>query len=95
MLFQLSILRQFLPQLNSIGTAKFQRWVVDRLPLKRVQRLKEIVDVMDRTSTEVFEQKKKALQAGDEAVTKQVGEGKDIMSILCEFSISQSSLFCY
>ena len=40
---------------------------------------------MDRTSTEVFEQKKKALQAGDEAVTKQVGEGKDIMSILCTF----------
>jgi hypothetical protein len=39
---------------------------------------------MDKTSREVFEEKKKALATGDEAVAKQVSEGKDIMSILSE-----------
>lgn len=37
---------------------------------------------MDRTSTEVLANKRAALAQGDEAVMKQIGQGKDIMSIL-------------
>ena len=36
-------------------------------------------------SEEIYESKKQALEAGDEVVTKQIGHGKDIMSILSAF----------
>jgi hypothetical protein len=42
-----------------------------------------MIDIMDKTSTEIFQSKKVALQQGNEALLKQVGRGKDIMSILC------------
>jgi hypothetical protein len=40
---------------------------------------------MDRTSIQIFEAKKLALQKGDEAVLQQGGRGKDIVSILCMY----------
>jgi hypothetical protein len=54
------------------------------LPFSNVQKLQKMVDVMDKTSIEIFQSKKAALEEGDEAVLKQVGRGKDIMmSLLC------------
>lgn len=41
------------------------------------------MDTMENQASVVFSMKKEALKAGDEAVVQQVGEGKDIMSILC------------
>lgn len=41
---------------------------------------------MHKTSTKIFEGKKKALEKGDDAVVHQVAEGRDIMSILRAFS---------
>jgi len=37
---------------------------------------------MGKKSAQIYEMKKSALQNGDEASLRQVGEGKDIMSIL-------------
>ena len=42
------------------------------------------VRMMRTRSREIYEQKKLALAQGDEAVKLQIGEGKDIMSILSE-----------
>lgn len=42
---------------------------------------------MYKTSVDIFESKKAALALGDEAVMKQVGEGKDIISVLCALAI--------
>jgi len=44
--------------------------------------MKHAIDTMERTSIEVYESKKTALAAGDDAVSKQIGQGKDIMSVL-------------
>ena len=52
------------------------------LPSKPVRALVDIVDIMDHTSREILERKKEALQKGDAEVSQEVGEGKDIMSIL-------------
>ncbi|KAF8896610.1 cytochrome P450 [Infundibulicybe gibba] len=70
------------PYVAHIGPAWLQRWVVDILPWKNLHRLRDIVDTMHNTSTQIFEEKKRALREGDEAIAKQVGQGKDIMSIL-------------
>ena len=48
-----------------------------------VQNMKYIVDTMWRRSQEIYASKKRAFEQGDEAVAQQIGEGKDLMSILC------------
>lgn len=55
---------------------------MDLMPWKNIRKLRDIIDIMDKTSAEIFEGKKRALEEGDEAVSKQVGQGKDMMSIL-------------
>lgn len=40
------------------------------------------MDIMDFTSREIYAEKTGALARGDEAVVRQIGKGKDIMSIL-------------
>ena len=71
-----------LTTLVKLGPPKFRRFLVDLLPFKSVRRLRDIVDLMYKTSVEIFEEKKRALREGDEAVANQIGGGKDIMSIL-------------
>jgi hypothetical protein len=68
-----------------IGTPKFRRFVMNLLPWKNLHELRDIIDVVSNTSAEIFEEKKKALEKGDEAVTKQFDEGNDIMSILSAY----------
>lgn len=55
------------------------------LPWKSLHQLRDTVDIMDKTSCEVFDAKKRDLLLGDDAVLEQIAQGKDIMSILCGF----------
>lgn len=55
---------------------------MDLMPWKNPRRLRDIIDVMDRTSVHIFEEKKLTLAEGDEAMSKKVGQGKDVISIL-------------
>lgn len=72
--------------LNPIYMAAVPAWlrraVVNVLPLKNVRKMCKIVDIMDKTAGAVLNAKRAALEAGDEELAKQVGEGKDIISIL-------------
>ena len=79
---RVAMLRRILPYLPEIGSMAFRRKIVDLFPHEGVQMLKTAVDVMHRRSVEIYGAKKRALAEGDEVVTRQVGEGKDIMSIL-------------
>ena len=74
----------FLPYLNKIGPAWFRRAIVNLIPSKLVQLLKKIINVMEETSVEIVQKKRKALQLGEETVVKQIGKGKDILSTLCK-----------
>jgi hypothetical protein len=53
------------------------------LPFRNIRRVREIVNVMDKTSIDILQTKKAALQQGNETVLEQVGHGNDIMSIFC------------
>lgn len=55
---------------------------MELFPDKNVQEMKVIVDTLEMRSKEILEGKREALRAGDEALKQQIGEGKDIMSIL-------------
>ena len=85
-LVKVNHLRRILPYLPDIGTPAFRARLVDLFPHEGVQGLKRFIDVMHRRSIEIYREKVRALELGDEAVAKQVGEGKDIMSILSLFS---------
>ncbi|PPR00377.1 hypothetical protein CVT24_004439, partial [Panaeolus cyanescens] len=81
--FPLIFLRTyFLKPAVKIGSASFRHWIISYLPIPRLRILRDIVDVLHETSLQIYEDKKRRLIAGDEAVREQVGKGKDILSIL-------------
>lgn len=86
--FSLLLPRQFLPLLIKIGSPAFRRFVLELLPFEATKTMLRITNIMDATSRRIFKGKKDALAKGDEAVKNQIGQGKDIMSILRELVVS-------
>ncbi|KAJ3478352.1 hypothetical protein NLI96_g9812 [Meripilus lineatus] len=81
-LLSVSMFRTTLPYLTSIFSPNFRRRAVDVLPFPSLKRLKTVVDILESQSKEILTAKRVALAHGEDAVVRQVGEGKDIMSIL-------------
>lgn len=80
---RLNLARQYiLPLVHNIGTPKFRRWAIDMIPWKSLKEMRDITDVMQFAADDVVESKKRAMKEGEEAVARQVGGGKDIISIL-------------
>ena len=61
---------------------RLKRFLIAHAPNRGVRELQLIVDTMDRRSHEIYYDKRRALLGGDEILKQQVGEGKDIMSVL-------------
>lgn len=80
-----------LPRVSRIGPASFRRWAVNIFPWKPAHDLRDIIDVLHNTSVEIFESKLAALAQGDKVLAEQIGQGKDIMSILSTHSLSSTS----
>lgn len=76
------------PYVIKLGPPSLRRWLVNLLPSRKVQSLKAIVDILDMRSREIIAEKRSAIQQGDGAIQQQVGEGNDIMSVLCTSMIS-------
>lgn len=70
----------------NFGTPQIRRWIVEHIPSQRIKRGLKIVNHLDSVSREILARKKAALASGDEAFLEQVDEGKDLMSVLREFS---------
>ncbi|OJT02010.1 Cytochrome P450 3A24 [Trametes pubescens] len=78
-----TIVRYTLPILVRIGPAAFRRKVVEMLPRGGAsQHMMRISDTLAARSLDIVNEKKQVLQHGDAALKQQVGEGKDIMSVL-------------
>ena len=73
-----------LPWAMEVGPRWFQRTVVTLLPWKKLHRARDMIDAIEANSLEILHEKQRALAEGDEAVAQQIGEGKDILSILSE-----------
>lgn len=74
-----------LPLVQDIGPASFRRWVVNTIPWKTLHDIRDIVDILHNTSIDIFKSKKEELEHKDGVLSSQVGQGKDIMSILSEY----------
>ena len=80
--FKTLFIQMYLTPLVRLGTPKFRRFILNLIPWKTLHQLRDILDVIHNTAVEVINSKKRALEDGDEAVARQIGEGKDILSIL-------------
>ena len=78
----LFLISSFLPVLMKLSPPWFRRTLVNLVPWKKMRRLRDAVDIMHNTAVEIFESKRRALQEGGEAMTRQNSRGKDIISIL-------------
>ncbi|KAI0754308.1 cytochrome P450 [Daedaleopsis nitida] len=83
-------LRRLLPYIPEFGNPSLRRRLVEMVPHDGVQQMKAFIDTMHRRSVEIYREKQRALELGDEAVTKQIGEGKDIMNILMRANMAAS-----
>ncbi|KJA27942.1 hypothetical protein HYPSUDRAFT_34176 [Hypholoma sublateritium FD-334 SS-4] len=80
-----------LPRVCRIGPAFFRRWVVNAFPWKSLHDVRDIIDILNSTSIDIFESKKEALAEGDKGLENQIGQGKDIMSILMRANMTAST----
>ena len=74
--------RVFVPLVVKLGPARFRRFLLDCLPIKSIQRMKTVSDLMHQRSLEIYNEKKAAMERGDQETLISVGEGKDMLSIL-------------
>ncbi|KAG6861366.1 hypothetical protein C0995_001099 [Termitomyces sp. Mi166 len=83
-------IQYLLPILVKIGSPRFRRWCVDHFPSKKLRDMRDMVDTWDRTTNEILEEKKRALMEGDEALATQIGQAKDLLSILMKANMEAS-----
>ncbi|KAH7873382.1 cytochrome P450 [Lentinula edodes] len=57
-------------------------FIMNITPWKSLHDVRDMVNYMHELSVEVYEEKKCAFEEGDEAVVKQIGKGKDLLSIM-------------
>nr|BED42989.1 cytochrome P450 monooxygenase [Trametes versicolor] len=98
-------LKMFFPVLSRIIPVVFlipklsyvlPKWLLEKalraVPHADVRHMMQISDTMAQRSLEIINEKKSALLKGDEALAHQVGEGKDIMSLLLKANTAASDV---
>ncbi|KAI0318197.1 cytochrome P450 [Amylostereum chailletii] len=82
MLSKVNVWRRLIPTLTSTFPAPVLGWLTKVAPWPTIQHLAEASNAMHKTSTEIWEEKKGLEGLGDEAGLNQLGEGRDLMTIL-------------
>ncbi|KAK1217293.1 hypothetical protein PQX77_020031 [Marasmius sp. AFHP31] len=82
--------RNFLHPMIKIFPRWFLRFFACYLPMQDLQHFTKLTDYMWELSTEIYQSKLRALEAGDEVVHEQISRGKDIMSILMNENMKAS-----
>ncbi|KAH9940534.1 cytochrome P450 [Epithele typhae] len=82
--------RIFLPIVKYLGPSEFRRKLLDYVPDRKVQRMKVLTYAVYEKSKAIFEAKKAAIDGGDQELMHNIGEGKDVMSILLRENLMAS-----
>ncbi|KAI0365140.1 cytochrome P450 [Pilatotrama ljubarskyi] len=87
---QVTMLRRLLPYVPDVGPAWLRRRLLELIPNQGLQKLKDIVDRLHERAVAIYEERKAALEKGEEALSHRIGEGKDLMSILLKANMVAS-----
>ncbi|KAJ7149289.1 cytochrome P450 [Mycena crocata] len=83
LLMRLTLAFKFiLPWARKIGTPRIQRAVISATPWETLHEFRDTVDIMDDTTRQVYNEKKRALSNDDKGALVAPAGGKDIISIL-------------
>lgn len=83
---QLHTWRPLLPFLKRFFPRKWLRYGAEVIPYAPLQRMRSISDSVNATARQILKQKKEILRQADKATVQDLGEGKDVISILSTFS---------
>ncbi|KAK7680782.1 hypothetical protein QCA50_016090 [Cerrena zonata] len=86
----LSYSRLLLPYMLKLGTPAIRSWIAARIPSRRLQHLRRLKKTLREEMSALFYAKKEAIKRGDEVILQDVGEGKDILSILLRANMNAS-----
>ena len=78
--------RPLLPWLRRTFPLPFLQWATGVLPWPALRHMRAISDSVYLTSQRVLRRKKELLKQGGESLAQEIGEGKDLMSVLRELS---------
>jgi len=76
------VARNLLPYFTKVFHPKVLKFMGKAIPWRALNRIIELTDSMNANAREIYETKKRLLESGDSATVKQVGDGKDIISLL-------------
>lgn len=74
-----------LPLAVKILPSSVRTFIMNITPWKTLHDVRDMVNYMHDLSVEIYKEKRRALEEGDEAVVKQIGKGKDLLSIMSEY----------
>ena len=75
--------RSLLPHVSKIFPPKVLKFVGKMLPWPSLNEIIDLSETLNANARRIYETKKRLLELGDDATVKQVGNGKDIISLLC------------
>ena len=82
----LAVPRTVFPYIHNIFHPKFLKLMGQIVPWRSLNRVIELADIMNANARDIYKTKQRLLQSGDDATTKQVGDGNDIISLLSELT---------
>ncbi|KAH9039749.1 cytochrome P450 [Lactarius hengduanensis] len=85
----LAVLQNLLPYVDNIFHPKVLKFLGRTLPWPKLHYFMDIVETVNSKSRAIYEAKKRLLESGDDATVKQVGDGKDIISLLSAYKTFQ------
>ncbi|KAJ3813616.1 cytochrome P450, partial [Lentinula aff. lateritia] len=91
-----TVIKDLVPALSQLGFARtyllplsmkvlptnIRTFIMNITPWKTLHDVRDMVNYMHELSVEIYEEKKRAFEEGDEAVVRQIGKGKDLLSIM-------------
>jgi len=78
----LIVLRNLFPYVAKIFHPKVLKFMGKAIPWRALNRLIYLTGAMHANARDIYETKKRLLESGDSATVKQIGDGKDIISLL-------------
>ena len=81
--------RPLLPWLRRNVPLGLLRWATEVLPGPALRHMRAISDSVYATTQQVLQRKKEMLKQGGASLAHEVGEGKDLMSVLCELLLAK------
>ncbi|KAJ3996190.1 cytochrome P450 [Lentinula boryana] len=99
------VVKDLVPTLTQLGFARIyllplalkvlptnvRTFIMNITPWKALHDVRDMVNYMHDLSVEIYQDKKRALEEGDETVIKQIGKGKDLLSIMMKENMKADS----